>query len=95
MEDANRSFEVALPGDKIHTAANTKPPRFDTDGGNLKVSKLTGITTESKIGPGVILKVMAGDKFNAKTFAYNQPTGMHHTTDAILSALINTVKTRQ
>jgi len=43
---------------------------------------------EGRVGPGVILKVMAGDKINARTFAWYQPTGMDNTTNSELTGII-------
>jgi RHS repeat-associated protein len=88
IEDANRSFEVALFGEKINSTATNKPGGFDSDGANAKVSMLNGTTAEGRIGPGVVLKVMAGDKIKAFTNAWYQPTGMDNTTDNTLQTII-------
>lgn len=95
MEDANRSFEVELFGSKVNTTVAEKPtipsPGFDSDNANQKVSKLNGSTTEGRVGPGVILKVMAGDKIKAKTFAWYKSTGMDNSTDPGLNAIIESI----
>jgi RHS repeat-associated protein len=92
LEAANRSFEVALFGDKINTTAYTpKPPGFDVDGSNLQVSRVNGLTAESRVGPGLVLKVMAGDKFTGKTQAWYQPTGMDNTTDNTLQNIVSNI----
>ncbi len=88
IETANRSFEVALFGDKINSTANGKPGGFDSDGANQQVSRVNGTTAEGRVGPGVILKVMAGDKIKALTYAWYQPVGMDNTTDPTLPAII-------
>ncbi|HEY8897222.1 MAG TPA: DUF6443 domain-containing protein, partial [Niastella sp.] len=94
MEDANRNFEVALFGTKVNATAVDKPVKqndenfFDNDNGNKKVSKVNGATAEGRVGPGVILKVMAGDKITAKTFAWYRPTGMDNNTDQSLEAIV-------
>jgi len=88
MEDAVRTAEVALFGDKINSTATTKPGGFDSDNTNQKVSMVNGTTPEGRVGPGVILKVMSGDKFNARTFAWYQPTGMDNNTDPGLTGII-------
>ena len=62
------TFEVALFGNKINTTEFGKPIGFDAVGTNLKVSKVNGLTADERVGPGVILKVMAGDKFKANTY---------------------------
>jgi RHS repeat-associated protein len=89
MEVAGRSAEVALFGEKINTTNLNKPGGFDTDNANQKVSAINGASAEGRVGPGVILKVMAGDKFTAKTFAWYQPTGMDNTTDPGLSSIVS------
>jgi RHS repeat-associated protein len=88
LEDANRSFEAKLFGNKINTTFTNKPGGFDSDNANQKVSAVNGGTAESRVGPGVILKVMAGDKITAKTFAWYQPTGMDNSTDPGLTSII-------
>jgi RHS repeat-associated protein len=89
METANRNFEVTLFGNKVNTTAVTKPGGFDVDGNNQQVSKVNGTTAEGRVGPGVILKVMAGDKIKARSFAWYQPAGMDNSTDPALPAIIS------
>jgi RHS repeat-associated protein len=91
MEEANRNFEVALFGEKINATAVNKPGGFDSEGANAKVSMVNGTTALGRVGPGIILKVMSGDKINAKTFAWYQPTGMDNTTDPGLPAIIDNI----
>jgi RHS repeat-associated protein len=55
------------------------------------VSIVNGMNAESRVGPGVILKVMAGDKITAKTFAWYQPSGMDNNTDPGLQSIINNI----
>jgi RHS repeat-associated protein len=74
MEDNKRAFEIQL-FNKIPDTEAPKPatpsPGFDSDGANQKVSKLFNVAGgDKRIGPGVVLKVMAGDKFNAKVFGW-------------------------
>jgi RHS repeat-associated protein len=95
MEDAKRSFEVDLFGEKINSTAADKPVSinndnnaFDGDNANKKVSLVNGSSAEGRVGPGVILKVMAGDKITAKTFAWYRPTGMDNGTDQTLNAIV-------
>jgi RHS repeat-associated protein len=88
METAVRSFEVALFGQKVNTTEDTKPGGFDSDGLNQKVSRVNGTTAEGRVGPGVILKVMAGDKIKVRTQAWYQATGMDNTTDPLLNAIV-------
>jgi hypothetical protein len=91
MEDANRGFEVSLFGQKVNTTAFNKPGGFDSEEANTKVSIVNGMSAESRVGPGVILKVMAGDKITAKTFAWYQPAGMDNGTDPGLQSIINNI----
>ncbi|NNV53860.1 DUF6443 domain-containing protein [Limnovirga soli] len=84
MEDANRTFEVSLFGDKINSTYSGKPSGFDADVNNLNVSKVNGTLAENRVGPGIILKVMTGDKFTANTQAWYLPTGMDNTVDNTL-----------
>lgn len=88
MEPEVRNFEVALFGDKVNSTAENKPGGFDTDNSNEKVSKVNGTTAEGRVGPGVILKVMAGDKIKAQTYAWYQPTGMDNTKDPLLPGIV-------
>jgi RHS repeat-associated protein len=91
MEEANRSFEVALFGDKVNSTASNKPGGFDGEGANAKVSAVNGISAESRVGPGVILKVMAGDKIKATTYAWYQPAGMDNSTQPGLNAIVENI----
>src|SRR5690606_10210156 len=91
MEDAAASFETKL---FENISNDDKPGGFDDLTTNEKVSQLFGTTTQdSRIGPGKLLKVMAGDKFTAKVFGWYQQGNTDHTTDpgltSILSGLIN------
>lgn len=83
METVNRQFEVALFGDKINSTENTKPTGFDADGNNSKVSMLNAGSADRRVGPGVILKVMAGDKIKARTFAWYLPNGDFSTNNTL------------
>lgn len=94
MEDANRSFEMALFGDKINSSAADRPDGFDDPNdpnynSNKKVSLINSTTGEKRVGPGVILKVMAGDKINARTFAWYKTIGMDNSTDPALPSIIS------
>jgi RHS repeat-associated protein len=89
LEDAKRSYEAKLFGNKINTTFTNKPGGFDSDNANQKVSAVNGGTAESRVGPGVILKVMAGDKITARTFAWYQPTGMDNNADPGLPSIIS------
>jgi RHS repeat-associated protein len=87
METDNRSFEVALFGDKVNSTEANKPAGFDSNGSNAKVSVVNGMTDDGRVGPGVILKVMAGDKFKAYTQAWYQPSGTDNTLNTTLGSI--------
>jgi RHS repeat-associated protein len=99
MEPAKRAFEVALFGDKVNSTAKPKSElisgAFDTDAANTMVSKVNGTTEEGRVGPGVILKVMSGDKIRAFTKAWykrnevdnNSQTGLTSILTNLLSQL--------
>jgi RHS repeat-associated protein len=77
METAVRSIEDQLFSN-IGGTESGKPAGFDGDPDenpdNQKVSKLLCRTNEDKrIGPGVVLKVMAGDKFRASVLGWYKP----------------------
>src|SRR5690606_1047593 len=87
MELSMNDFEIEL-FDKIPETRETKPGGFDTDVDNQKVSKLFGTSASDKrTGPGVVLKVMAGDKFTAKVFGWYQPGVTDATQETGLPAL--------
>lgn len=96
METANRSFEVDLFGNKINSTEADKPGMdihdteiFDADNtNNKKVSRVNGGSAESRVGPGLILKVMAGDKIKASTYAWYKPTATDKSVDQTLTPLI-------
>ncbi len=72
METANQAVEEQL-FTHMETAAE-KPVGFDSDGSNGYVSKLfNGSGNDKRVGPGVVLKVMAGDKFRIGVKGWYQP----------------------
>lgn len=75
MEESAQQVESQLFSQIPETAAN-KPGGFDTESANERVSKLFsagGSSDAKRIGPGVLLKVMAGDKFTASVYGWYQP----------------------
>ena len=51
----------------------SKPSGFDTDNTNAQVSQLNGnvnISTNKRVGPSIVLKVMAGDTVSISTYAW-------------------------
>lgn len=95
MEAALAVFEEQL-FDNISTTRADKPAgtSFDSDGANIKVSKLFGITgTDKRKGPGVLLKVMAGDKFTAKVFGWYEPGNTDITQQSGMTSIANAIIT--
>jgi hypothetical protein len=72
MEDANRGFEDQLFNNIDGTViSNNKPSGFDSDNSNNNVSQLFSTSAgDKRIGPGIVLKVMTGDKFKAKVMGW-------------------------
>ncbi len=93
METSKRQFETTLFGNKIAQTATDKPgDAFDSNNDNEKVSVLNGSSAQAAIGPGVILKVMAGDRINAKSMVWYMPTGDKNvdvTSAAMLTSLLS------
>jgi RHS repeat-associated protein len=94
MEDANRTFENQLFNNIPQTVtSNNKPSGFDADANNKNVSQLFSSSTgDKRIGPGIVLKVMAGDKFKAFVYGWYQPganIATYSGASSIVTALIN------
>src|SRR5450432_1618993 len=76
METAAASKENALFSN-VSATATAKPGGFDTNNSNGQVSQLNGnvnITTNKRVGPGIILKVMAGDTVSISAYGWYQGT---------------------
>jgi len=78
MEPAMAAMETELFANE-YTPVNTiltKPVAFDSDTANHNVARLNGSAIiNKKMGPALVLKVMAGDKVQVNTWAfYNTPT---------------------
>ncbi|MET0393502.1 MAG: DUF6443 domain-containing protein, partial [Chitinophagaceae bacterium] len=91
METARRAIEEQLFGQVPQTESD-KPAGFDSDTANHKVSKLYGVTgSDKRIGPGVVLKVMAGDSFRANVKGWYQPDVTNPNTAAGLDDIVTTL----
>jgi RHS repeat-associated protein len=95
MESAD-SVVVRALFSNVYDPVNTviaKPSGFDSDGANQKVSRLNALAgVNKKVGPSLVLKVMAGDKVQISTYAfYNSavqpPPGGVDLTSELLSLL--------
>ena len=77
MEPANQTTEQAL-FDNEYDPVNTivaKPSGFDPNSSNTQVTRLNPATgTNKPTGPGIMLKVMAGDKVQMSTYAWYKTT---------------------
>jgi RHS repeat-associated protein len=74
MEPANAAKEEALFNNLASTRTD-KPGGFDNDGANAKVIRLNGdINTggNKRVGPSIVLKVMAGDAISISTQSWYQ-----------------------
>jgi RHS repeat-associated protein len=72
METAAAAKENAL-FNNVSSAAVTKPGGFDTNNSNGMVSQLNGninVTGNSRVGPSIILKVMAGDTISISAYGW-------------------------
>ncbi len=94
MEDANRAFESQLFSRIPETVtSNNKPVGFDADANNKNVSVLYhNATGDKRMGPGVVLKVMAGDRFKASVMGWyragSTSTSTYSGASGILSGLL-------
>ncbi len=97
METANATKEEQLFSNITNTRI-TKPGGFDTDNNNAQVARLNGnlnTTGNTRVGPSLVIKVMAGDKISISTKAWYQgntqapPNGFAPISDEILSLLTN------
>ena len=96
LENASRDHEIQL-FDRIPETVADKPPGFDNETTNEKVSKVLGVAgNDRRLGPGVVLKVMKGDKFRAAVKGWYLPgttsssdPGLGSMVSALASAFIN------
>jgi RHS repeat-associated protein len=76
MEAANATTENLLFANISSTTVakpTTPSPGFDSDNSNAQVSQLNGnvnITGNKRVGPSIVLKVMAGDTVSISTYAW-------------------------
>ncbi len=87
QEPANATKENLL-FNNISGTNETKPSGFDSDGSNTMVSKLNGNNASTRVGPSIVLKVMAGDVISISTKGWYQP-GVSQSTVANLTNAIH------
>lgn len=77
METANASVEEAFYSNLPATRLTSLPSGYpaNTPSGNQAVAKVSGAAGSQKIGPAMILKVMAGDKFNLQVTSWYKLNG--------------------
>lgn len=101
IEQPRNTVETAQFGSKVSDlrVPTSSDPGFEAtpDPNNQHIVRLNGNEANRRVGPGVVLKVMAGDKINASTFYHYQP-GIDATTPGgtalaadLLSALTGSV----
>jgi RHS repeat-associated protein len=82
------SFYSNLPATRVSLPSGYPA---NTPAGNAMVAKVSGATGAQKIGPGIILKVMAGDKFNLTVNSWwksvNTPAGPQSPVTELINAL--------
>ena len=77
METAQATVEQALYANVSETRVN-KPSGYPTDtytSPNDKLAKVKDAVGSKKVGPSIVLKVMAGDKFNLRVSSYYKKNG--------------------
>jgi len=98
MEAASAAKEELLFKNIVETRFEPKPGGFDSDTSNHKVARLNGnINTagNKRVGPAIVLKVMAGDTVTIGAKAWYQgsaqtpPSGLAPIADEVLSLLTN------
>jgi RHS repeat-associated protein len=80
------SFYSNLPATRV--SSPTGYPA-NTPAGNAQVAKVSGATGAQKIGPGITLKVMAGDKFNLAVNSWWKSASQPQSPVSPLTELIN------
>ena len=101
MEAANATKENLL-FNNISSTVITKPAGFDTTGSNAQVSRLNGdinTTGNHRVGPSLVIKVMAGDTISLSSFAWYQgatqapPSGLTPIANDLVPLLSNGIIT--
>ena len=98
METAQAATEEALYAN-LNTTRSDKPAGYPNDpytNPNAKVARLKAATGNQKVGPSMVLKVMAGDKFNLRVSSWYKTNGTSPGTpinplNDLLAMLINGV----
>lgn len=92
-EGSRRPLEAAQFGDQVSNLAVPKSahPGFDQDTANHRIVELNGNYSAKRTGPGVVLKVMAGDKIRAATYSWYQGTVDNSSPDPALPPLASDV----
>lgn len=95
IEDAARKTENDL-FERIQETETAKPDGFETlqstDVNNKKVARLTGTSLEDKrSGPGIVLKVMRGDKFSAAVKTWYLPGTAHGADPGLVNGIVSSL----
>ena len=91
METATATVENQL-FDSVSTTQYAKPVGMDTDTSNHYVSWLNANSSVNKrVGPSIVLKVMAGDTLTASTYVWYSGSPQTPTGTSLLSSLLSTL----
>jgi RHS repeat-associated protein len=97
METAAATTEETYYSNLPQTRTTTLPPGYppNTPPGNAKVAKVTGsgVAGTYKVGPGITLKVMAGDKFNLQVNSWWSGSSPNATITNPLSEILGILTT--
>jgi RHS repeat-associated protein len=102
IELNRRDLEKVQFGQKVQDLAIAKPVGYAANGSDQENAHVVGLNATvagKKVGPGIVLKVMAGDKFEAATNYWYQPgidatvptTGVDPLLSDLLAALSGSV----
>ena len=98
METANSTKEEQLFNNVASTRETPKPGGFDSDNNNQSVARVHGninTTGNKRVGPSLVIKVMAGDEISIATKAWYQGSpqqpvgGLAPIAEEVLSLLTN------
>ena len=89
METANRTTEQLYYGpNPLSTVDDAKPSGFDSDGNNQRVVRLNYSEPARRIGPNILLKVMATDKVSLSVYGFYKSVGQNNSNNSIVSEMV-------
>lgn len=95
MEEANATQEEAIfgqvgSGNEVAKTRQDKPPVWASNT-TQKVSRVSSIGTDNKVGPNVLMRVMAGDMLSAQTNYYYATDGTNPPGSVILNDVVSSI----